>query len=48
MLLATAPLAWALAQWFTEPANRWLRGAEMAKASTVAAAPDDIGVLVRS
>src|SRR6185437_6101064 len=31
MLLATAPLAWALAHWFTEPANRWLRGAEMAK-----------------
>jgi len=31
MLLATAPLASALARWFTEPANRWLRGAEMAK-----------------
>ena len=31
MTLATAPLAWALARWFTEPANRWLRGAEMAK-----------------
>ncbi len=31
MLLATAPLAWALAHWFTEPANRWLRGAEMAR-----------------
>jgi peptidoglycan/LPS O-acetylase OafA/YrhL len=31
MLLATAPLAWALARWFTEPANRWLRGAQMAK-----------------
>lgn len=30
MLLATAPLAWALARLFTEPANRWLRGAEMA------------------
>lgn len=29
--LATAPLAWVLARWFTEPANRWLRGAEMAK-----------------
>src|SRR6202012_5750676 len=28
MLLATAPLAWALSHWFTEPANRWLRGAE--------------------
>lgn len=27
MLLATVPLAWALARWFTEPANRWLRGA---------------------
>lgn len=27
MLLATAPLAWALAHWFTEPANRALRGA---------------------
>jgi peptidoglycan/LPS O-acetylase OafA/YrhL len=48
MLLATAPLAWALARWFTEPANRWLRGAEMAKASTVATVPDDSGVLVRS
>ena len=33
MLVATAPLAWVLARWFTEPANRWLRGAEMAKAS---------------
>jgi peptidoglycan/LPS O-acetylase OafA/YrhL len=31
MLLATAPLAWALAHWFTEPANRWLRGAQMAR-----------------
>ena len=31
MLLATAPLAWALARWFSEPANRWLRGAVMAK-----------------
>ncbi|HKD74111.1 MAG TPA: acyltransferase, partial [Ktedonobacterales bacterium] len=31
MLLATAPLGWALARWFSEPANRWLRGAEMAK-----------------
>ena len=31
MLLATAPLAWVLARWFTEPANRWLRGARMAK-----------------
>jgi peptidoglycan/LPS O-acetylase OafA/YrhL len=31
MLLATIPLAWALARWFTEPANRRLRGAEMAK-----------------
>jgi peptidoglycan/LPS O-acetylase OafA/YrhL len=31
MLLATAPLAWALARWFSEPANRALRGAEMAK-----------------
>ena len=31
MLLATAPLAWMLARWFTEPANRWLRGAVMAK-----------------
>jgi peptidoglycan/LPS O-acetylase OafA/YrhL len=31
MLLATVPLAWALARWFTEPANRWLRGAQMAK-----------------
>ena len=33
MLLATAPLAWALARWFTEPANRALRGAEMAKST---------------
>ena len=31
MLLLTAPLAWVLARWFTEPANRWLRGAAMAK-----------------
>jgi peptidoglycan/LPS O-acetylase OafA/YrhL len=31
MILATAPLAWALADWFTEPANRWLRGARMAR-----------------
>ena len=31
MLVLTAPLAWALARWFTEPANRWLRGAEMAR-----------------
>jgi peptidoglycan/LPS O-acetylase OafA/YrhL len=31
MLLATAPLAWVLARWFTEAANRRLRGAEMAK-----------------
>ncbi|HEX3927043.1 MAG TPA: hypothetical protein VHW65_03530, partial [Gemmatimonadales bacterium] len=31
IVLASAPLAWALARWFTEPANRWLRGAEMAK-----------------
>jgi peptidoglycan/LPS O-acetylase OafA/YrhL len=31
MLLLTAPLAWMLARWFTEPANRWLRGAVMAK-----------------
>lgn len=31
MLFATVPLAWVLARWFTEPANRWLRGAEMAK-----------------
>jgi peptidoglycan/LPS O-acetylase OafA/YrhL len=31
MLVATAPLAWMLARWFTEPANRWLRGAVMAK-----------------
>ena len=29
MLLATVPLAWALARWFTEPANRWLRGAPL-------------------
>jgi peptidoglycan/LPS O-acetylase OafA/YrhL len=42
MLLATAPLAWALARWFTEPANRWLRGAETAskpERSEVAAEP---------
>jgi peptidoglycan/LPS O-acetylase OafA/YrhL len=31
IVLASAPLAWALARWFTEPANRWLRGAEMVK-----------------
>ncbi|HEY4010690.1 MAG TPA: acyltransferase [Acidobacteriaceae bacterium] len=31
MLFATVPLAWALARWFTEPANRRLRGAEMPK-----------------
>jgi peptidoglycan/LPS O-acetylase OafA/YrhL len=29
MLLATAPLAWALGRWFTEPANRRLRGAPL-------------------
>lgn len=34
MLLATAPLAWALARWFTEPANRWLRGVEIANKPT--------------
>jgi peptidoglycan/LPS O-acetylase OafA/YrhL len=31
IVLLTAPLAWVLARWFTEPMNRWLRGAEMAK-----------------
>ncbi|HXS12625.1 MAG TPA: acyltransferase family protein [Acidobacteriaceae bacterium] len=31
MLLLTAPLAWVLARWFTEPANRRLRGATMVK-----------------
>ena len=31
MAVATIPLAWALARWFTEPANRRLRGAAMAK-----------------
>ena len=31
MVVLTAPLGWALAHWFTEPANRWLRGAEMAR-----------------
>lgn len=35
MLLATAPLAWALSRWFTEPANRWLGGAAMAKPKPV-------------
>jgi peptidoglycan/LPS O-acetylase OafA/YrhL len=37
MLLATTPLAWALARWFTEPANRWLRGARMAKSKAAEA-----------
>jgi peptidoglycan/LPS O-acetylase OafA/YrhL len=45
MASATAPLAWALARWFTEPANRWLRGAEMAKAGSAQAAPVDSGAL---
>jgi peptidoglycan/LPS O-acetylase OafA/YrhL len=31
MLLATAPLGWALARWISEPMNRWLRGARMAR-----------------
>jgi peptidoglycan/LPS O-acetylase OafA/YrhL len=44
MLLATAPLAWALARWFTEPANRWLRGAEMAKSESTRPASVDHGV----
>ena len=48
MLLATAPLAWALARWFTEPANRWLRGAEMAKANSAHSASVDSGALVRT
>ena len=26
ILLLTAPLGWAVAQWFSEPMNRWLRG----------------------
>ena len=34
MLLSTTPLAWVLSRWFTEPANRWLRGAQMAKPSS--------------
>ena len=34
MLLSTAPLAWVLSRWFTEPSNRWLRGAQMAKPSS--------------
>ncbi len=34
MLLGTVPLAWALARFFTEPANRRLRGAQMAKPSS--------------
>jgi peptidoglycan/LPS O-acetylase OafA/YrhL len=33
MTLAAVPLAWALARFLTGPANRWLRGAEMAKAN---------------
>jgi peptidoglycan/LPS O-acetylase OafA/YrhL len=28
ILLATAPLGWAVARWFSEPMNRWLRGAK--------------------
>ncbi|HEV2578412.1 MAG TPA: acyltransferase [Acidobacteriaceae bacterium] len=48
MLLATAPLAWALARSFTEPANRWLRGAEMAKTSGAPAPSVDKGALVSS
>lgn len=47
MLLATAPLAWALARWFSEPANRWLRGAEAAKTAPQSS-PLNAGELVRS
>jgi len=31
MVTMTAPLGWALAKWFSEPMNRWLRGARQAK-----------------
>lgn len=48
MLLATAPLAWMLTRWFTEPANRWLRGAEMAKTNSTQSAPVDRRALVSS
>ncbi len=37
-VLATAPLGWGLAQWFSEPANRWLRGARNPSASQPAEA----------
>jgi peptidoglycan/LPS O-acetylase OafA/YrhL len=30
ILVLTAPLGWALARWFSEPMNRWLRGARAA------------------
>lgn len=46
MLLATAPLAWALARWFTEPANRWLRGAAPPKASPAPSLSEASEVLV--
>jgi peptidoglycan/LPS O-acetylase OafA/YrhL len=39
MLLATAPLAWALARWFTEPANRRLRGAPLPTEDPVESTP---------
>jgi peptidoglycan/LPS O-acetylase OafA/YrhL len=31
MVAMTAPLGWVLARWFSEPMNRWLRGARMAR-----------------
>jgi len=31
LILLTAPLGWAVMQWFSEPMNRWLRGAAPAK-----------------
>ena len=36
MLFTTAPLAWALARFFTEPANRWLRGVPLPAESSLA------------
>ena len=40
--LATAPLGWAVARWFSEPANQWLRGAKPAEKG------DGVNVALRS
>jgi peptidoglycan/LPS O-acetylase OafA/YrhL len=36
IVLGTAPLGWALARWFSEPMNRWLRGARAPDKETMA------------